>query len=128
MARVDTIRIGGACGFWGEANHAAAQLLRVPGLDFLIHDYLAEITLSIMARARAKDPEAGWATDFVSAVMAPNLARIADQGVRVVSNAGGLNPAACARALRRAIADQGLSLRVAAVEGDDLTARAADFA
>ncbi|MEM1313409.1 MAG: acyclic terpene utilization AtuA family protein [Pseudomonadota bacterium] len=122
------IRIGGACGFWGEANHAVAQLLTVEGLDFLAHDYLAEITLSIMARARAKDPSAGWAPDFVSAAMAPNLARIAEKGVRVVSNAGGLNPAACAAALRKVIAEQGLSLKVAAVEGDDLTARADAFA
>ncbi|MFN3261968.1 MAG: acyclic terpene utilization AtuA family protein [Pikeienuella sp.] len=120
--------VGGASGYWGEASHATAQLLAHPGLDVLIYDYLAEITLSIMARARAKDPGAGFAPDFVSAAMAPNLAEIAAKGVKVVSNAGGLNPEACAAALRAEIAKRGLKLRVAVVEGDDLTARAADFA
>lgn len=63
--------IGGASGYWGDAPGARAQLLAHDGLDFLVCDYLAEITLSILARAR--DPHAGYATDFVSAAMAPNL-------------------------------------------------------
>lgn len=116
----ETIRIGGACGFWGEASHATAQLLTDPGLDVLVYDYLAEITLSIMARARAKDPEAGFAGDFVSDVMARNLAEIAQRGVKVLSNAGGMNPEACAEALRAEIARQGLTLCVAVVTGDDM--------
>ncbi len=122
------LRIGGAAGFWGEAAHPTAQLLAVEGLDFLVYDYLAEITMSIMARARLKDPDAGYATDFVTGAMAPNLARIAERGVRVLSNAGGVNPAACAAALRERIAAAGLALRVAVVEGDDLLPRAGEFA
>ncbi|MFC3614480.1 acyclic terpene utilization AtuA family protein [Lutimaribacter marinistellae] len=120
------LRIGGAAGFWGEAPHATAQLLAA-GVDVLVYDYLAEITMSIMARARMKDPSAGYATDFVTDAMGPNLHQIATSGVRVLSNAGGVNPAACAEALRARIAQEGLALKVAVVEGDDLLARAGDF-
>nr|WP_286193724.1 acyclic terpene utilization AtuA family protein [Tropicibacter sp. R16_0] len=122
------MKIGGASGFWGEAQHATAQLLRVPDLDVLVYDYLAEVTMSIMARARLKDPDKGYAGDFVSDAMGRNLSEIAEKGVKVLSNAGGVNPVACATALRAKIAEAGLSLRVAVVEGDDLLPRAADFA
>lgn len=122
-----TIRIGGASGFWGETALSVPQLLTVEGLDFLVFDYLAEITMSILARARMKDASLGYATDFVSEAMARNLPDIAAKGVKVLSNAGGVNPAACAAALREKIAAQGLSLRVAVVEGDDLLARAGEF-
>lgn len=127
MAR-DVLRIGGACGFWGESPHATAQLLRDPGLNVLVYDYLAEITLSIMARARARDAEQGFAGDFVTEAMAPNLGEIARRGVKVLSNAGGMNPAACATALRAEIARQGAALRVAVVEGDDLRGQMARLA
>ncbi|QDI76696.1 MULTISPECIES: acyclic terpene utilization AtuA family protein [Leisingera] len=122
------LRIGGAAGFWGEAALATPQLLAAGGLDVLVYDYLAEITMAVLARARARDPQAGYATDFVTAAMAPNLAEIARQGVRVISNAGGVNPQACAAALRQEIAAQGLDLKVAVVEGDDLLGRAAELA
>ncbi|MEM7523579.1 MAG: acyclic terpene utilization AtuA family protein [Pseudomonadota bacterium] len=119
----ETLVIGGASGYWGEAPHATAQLLAHPGLDALVYDYLAEITMSLLARARAKDPAMGYAPDFVSAAMAPNLKDIAAGDVKVVSNAGGLNPGACAAALRAEISRQNLSLRVAVVTGDDLSAQ-----
>lgn len=125
--RVNTIRVGGASGFWGEAAMATSQLLKDSTLDYLVYDYLAEITMSILARARAANPDAGFATDFVSAAMAPNLRAIAAQRVRVVANAGGVNPAGCARALQSVIDAQGLSLKVAVVTGDDLFARAHEF-
>ncbi|HEY6130775.1 MAG TPA: acyclic terpene utilization AtuA family protein [Halioglobus sp.] len=117
------LRIGGACGFWGDAARATPQLLAVDGLDYLVYDYLAEITMSILARARAKDDTKGYATDFVSAAMQPNLATIAARNVKVISNAGGVNPQACVAALRALIAQQGLDLKVACVLGDDLTGR-----
>lgn len=122
------LRIGGASGFWGDATAATPQLLAAGGLDFIVYDYLAEITMAILARARAKDAQSGFAADFVSAAMAPNLGEIAGQGVRIVSNAGGVNPGACAAALRAEIAKQGLALKVAVVEGDDLLAQRAAVA
>ena len=115
-----TIRIAGASGFWGDAARATPQLLKDGNVDFIVYDYLAEITMSIMARARAKNPDTGYALDFVSAAMKPNLKEIARQGVRIVSNAGGVNPQACANALRAVIAELGLNLKVACVLGDDM--------
>ena len=122
------IRIAGASGFWGDAARATPQLLKGGNVDFIAYDYLAEITMSIMARARAKNPDYGYALDFVTAAMKPNLKEIARQGVKIVSNAGGVNPQACANALRAVIAEQGLSLKVACVLGDDLIAQRDELA
>ena len=78
------VRIGGASGYWGDATYATAQLLADGTLDYIVYDYLAEITMAILARVRAKDPAQGYATDFVTGAMAPNLAEIAHQGVRII--------------------------------------------
>ena len=67
------IRIGGATGYWGEADLALPQFLAEGDLDFIVFDYLAEITMSILARAKATDAEKGYATDFVTAIVAPHL-------------------------------------------------------
>jgi len=115
-----TICIGGASGFWGDSAIATPQLLAVPGLQYLVYDYLAETTMAILSRARAKDPSLGYATDFVHAAMAPNLAQICRQGVRVIANAGGLNPHACRAALLAVAREQGLDPRIAVVTGDDI--------
>jgi len=124
----NTLTIGGASGFWGDASLATPQLLRSGKLDYLVYDYLAEITMSIMARARAADDSKGYAVDFVTAVLKPNLPQIARQGVKVIANAGGVNVRACAEAARALIAEQGLDLSVAVVLGDDLSERAAELA
>lgn len=115
-----TIKIGGATGFWGETDMAMSQFLKEENLDYIVFDYLAEITMSIMARARASDPKLGYATDFVSAIVKPNLARIASSGVKLISNAGGVNPKACGEALRAVISEAGLNLKVVVITGDDL--------
>ncbi|MEO0879711.1 MAG: acyclic terpene utilization AtuA family protein [Pseudomonadota bacterium] len=122
------IRIGGASGYWGESAMATPQLLASGPLDYLVYDYLAEITMSILARQKAKDPSAGYATDFITTVLKPNLAMIANTGVKLISNAGGLNPNACAEAARALIAAAGLDLKVAVVTGDDIVDRAAAIA
>ena len=114
------IKIGGASGYWGDAALATPQLLATKDLDYIVYDYLAEITMSIMARARGADATKGYATDFVSATLKPNLKAIAEQGVKIISNAGGVNPQSCAEAARAVIKAQGLDLKVAVVLGDDL--------
>ena len=124
----NTIRIGGASGYWGESMMATPQLLQVEGMDYLVYAFLAEITMSILARARAAKPEMGYATDFISGVLKPNLREIADKKVKILTNAGGVNPEACGAAARELIKEAGLDLKVAVVTGDDLLDRAQDFA
>ncbi len=114
------LRIGCAAGFWGDTETAAPQLLRGGALDYLVLDYLAEITMSIMAAARLRAEGGGYATDFVNRVMRHCLKDALGQGVRIVTNAGGVNPLACREALRALAAEQGLSPRIAVVLGDDL--------
>ncbi len=120
------VRIGGASGFWGDSCVAAPQLVRRGNIDYLTFDYLAEVTMSILARARAKDPSAGWATDFVDIALAGLLPEIAARGIRVLSNAGGMNPRGCAAALAKRAETAGVALRIAFVEGDDVLASAHD--
>ena len=127
MSEAQRVRIGCGAGFWGDSAEGPAQLVRAGGLDYLVMDYLAEITMSLLARAKAKRPDSGYATDFVSAVMKPLLPELARQGIKVVTNAGGVNAPACKAALETLIRDAGLDLKVAAVSGDDLLGRAAEL-
>ncbi len=120
LARPHVVRIGGASGFWGDSSVGAPQLVRSGQIDYLVFDYLAELTMSILAGARLKKPELGYATDFVSVAMQAVLRDIVDKGIRVVSNAGGVNPEACAAALAALAREQGVTLKIAVVSGDDV--------
>ncbi len=115
------IRIGGASGFWGDSMVAAPQLVEHGRLDYLVFDYLAETTMAILAGARRKRPELGYATDFVDIAMKSVLPGIVRQGIKVVANAGGINPQGCADALSALAASVGLSPRIAVVTGDDVS-------
>lgn len=114
------IRIGGASGFWGDSSVGAPQLAAVPGMRYLVFDYLAELTMSILAAARAKNPGLGYATDFVEVTARQVLATCKARGIRLIANAGGVNPLACARALERLAAELGVSVKIAVVTGDDV--------
>jgi hypothetical protein len=116
------VRFAAWAAFWGDTPRAARQVLRTDDIDYLVSDYLAEITMALLARARAKDPSVGYVADAVTTLSAI-LPEIHDRGIKVVTNAGALNAAACATALQEAADAAGILLRVAAVEGDDLMPR-----
>jgi hypothetical protein len=115
------VRIAAGQGFWGDWLEAPVRQVEGGQIDYLVLDYLAEVTMSILQKQRSRDPAMGYARDFVTQIERI-LPAIADQGVRVVSNAGGVNPRACALAVRAAAdrAGVGENIRIALVSGDDL--------
>jgi hypothetical protein len=123
-----TVRIGCASAFWGDTSTAAAQLAEKGGVGYVVFDYLAEITMSILAVRRQRDPAQGYATDFVDHVMAPLMPLLKQKGIRIVANAGGVNPLACKAALEKAAAAAGVSFEIGVVLGDDLLPRRDDLA
>lgn len=127
MAQKKTVRVGCHSGFWGDTETAAVQLVRHGNVDYLVSDYLAEVTMSIMAAQKLRNPQAGYATDFVTAVMAPLAREIAEKKIKVVTNAGGVNPQACRDAVLKACEAAGVKLKVAIVTGDDILPRLEEF-
>ena len=118
------VRIGNGCGFWGDNLDAPVVLAEKGGLHYLTLEYLAELTMSILALQKQRDPAAGYASDFLDVLerLAPFLK---DQpGLKIVTNAGGMNPAGCAARARGILDKAGLSdRRIAVVSGDDLLPR-----
>src|SRR6188472_645885 len=116
------VRIGNAQAFWGDRTDAAAEMLvREPDLDYLTLDYLAEVSMSILAMQRERDPSAGYAREFVDVVR--SLASYWSSGgrCRLIANAGGLNPQGCAEACLTVLAETGCrSLKIGVVSGDDV--------
>lgn len=121
-----TIRVGNCSGYYGDRLSAMREMLEGGGLDYLTGDYLAELTMLILGRDRMKDESLGYAKTFVRQ-MTESIALAKERGVRIVANAGGLNPAGLAAKLREIAESQGLEIAIAHVEGDDLLARAEEF-
>ncbi|HEY7697130.1 MAG TPA: acyclic terpene utilization AtuA family protein [Vicinamibacteria bacterium] len=118
-----TLRIGNAGGYWGDDPFALRRQVTGPlPLDYISIDFLAEITMSILQKQYARDPKAGYARDFVTQVE-PLLEKILERRIRIITNAGGVNPQGCAEALFEMAKRRGLPLKVAVVGGDDLKGR-----
>ena len=117
------VRIGNGCGFWGDNLDAPLRLAKAGHLDYLTLEYLAELTMSILAVQKAKDANAGYATDFIDVLgrLAPILK--AQPGLKIVTNAGGMNPLACAIQAKQVLTKAGVVRRVGIVSGDDLLPR-----
>lgn len=122
----EVIRIGNCSGFYGDRLSAMREMLEGGELDYLTGDYLAELTMLILGKDRMANPSGGYAKTFVKQ-LGDCLGLARERGVRIVANAGGLNPAGCAAAIRELAAAQGLEVSVAHVEGDDLMARAGEL-
>src|SRR5438045_4852991 len=109
MAAKDSIRIANAGGYWGDDLRQFRRQVELGPVDFVTLDFLAEVTMSIMQKQRARDPRAGFARDFISQVE-ETLSRLVDSGIRVISNAGGVNPLACRAALMAMAQSHGRTL------------------
>ena len=123
----DTLRIASGQGFWGDLQRAPIDQARLGPIDVLVMDYLAEVTMSILQKQKLRDPSAGYARDFVEVVteLAPD---IVDKRFKIISNAGGVNPTACAQAIVEGARARGVTgLKVAVVTGDDLLDRLPDL-
>ncbi|MES2357348.1 MAG: acyclic terpene utilization AtuA family protein [Gemmatimonadota bacterium] len=116
------VRVASGQGFWGDSLDAPRQQVENGPVDYLMLDYLAEVTMSILQKQKERDPTMGYARDFVGA-MDSVLEAVTERGVRVIANAGGVNPPACATAIQGVAKKRGKSLRIGVVTGDDLLPR-----
>ena len=118
------VRVASGQGFWGDWLEAPRRQVEGGQVDYLMLDYLAEVTMSILQKQKERDPNMGYARDFVGAVESV-LPGVAERGVRVIANAGGVNPPACAAAVREVARKHGVSdrVRIGVVTGDDLLPR-----
>ena len=114
-------KIGGGGGFWGDQVFAPIDLLVGEELDYLTMDYLAEVTMSILAKQKVRNPEKGWATDLLDWLKAGGISLLHEKKTRLVTNAGGANPHACAEAVLALACEIGwVDCRIAMVSGDDV--------
>ena len=121
-----SVRIGNCSGFYGDRNDALAQMVSGGPVDVVTGDYLAEVTMYVLAKSRSRSPDEGYARSFLSQ-LEPVLSQVASRGIRIVVNAGGLNPAGMAAATRALCEKAGIRLQVAHIEGDDLLGRLAEL-
>jgi hypothetical protein len=119
--------LGGAAGAWGDTSFAAPQLLDSGRCNYILFEALAEITMGILTRARLADPSLGYATDVIE-MIGRDFGRIVEQRVRIVTNAGGVNPRSAATRLQRMAAKAGVQVRIAWIEGDNLITRMSELA
>jgi len=116
-----SVRIGGAGGFWGDRTYAPIDMLNHNDLDYITMDYLAEVTMSIMAKAYIKDPTLGWATDLERWLKQGGMSLLCEKNVRLVTNAGGVNPVSCAQMVLDVACSIGwVNCQVAVVIGDNV--------
>src|ERR687884_1895236 len=123
----EKIRIASGQGFWGDMLDAPVRQVEGGPIDYLMLDYLAEVTMSIMQKQRARDPSAGYARDFVP-LMREILPACVERDIRVTANAGGVNPKGCAEAVRGVARELGLAgkFKIGVVTGDDIMERLDD--
>jgi len=125
----DKIRVAGGQGFWGDLLTAPVDQVRGGPIDYLMLDYLAEVTMSIVQKQRQRDPNAGYAKDFIT-LMREILPDCVEKNIKVLSNAGGVNVMGCAEAIKDAAGELGLSgkVKIGVVTGDDIMGRLDEFA
>jgi len=120
MSTDKIVRVANAQGFWGDSLLGPLRLVEEGPVDYLTFDYLAEITMSIMQKQKMKDPDAGYARDFVD-MLGKILPTCKEKGIKVIANAGGVNPQACMAAIEAVMEKAGVSgMTLAIVEGDDI--------
>ena len=122
MPGKDKVLIANGQGFWGDSILGPIRLVNEGPLDYLTLDYLAEVTMSIMQKLKSRNPDAGYATDFVRMVKRV-LPQCREKGIKIVANAGGVNPQACRKAVAEVVRELGISgVKIGVVEGDDIMA------
>jgi hypothetical protein len=113
------VRIGCSSAAWGDSLHSVSQLLQGDQIDYLVGDYLAEVTMAILSKLKARNPEGGYVPDWADSVR-PHLAKIREKNIKLITNAGGMNPFACRDAFLKMAEEAGLQFNVAVVTGDDV--------